>query len=357
VSEGSNPSPVARPVVAFATLGLLAILIVPLGPAQAAPNSLFFKETGHTVAGPLLDYWRGNGQVNLLGYPIAPPMPQADGSTLQYFERARLEQQANGAVKPGLLGSELTSGHSFAKVAAFKNRSDSVYFVQSGHSLSRRFLAYWQANGGLTRFGYPLSEPDDATGKVVQWFERARFEWDAKQEKVNLGLLGLERLYPEQHPVLFSRVVAAAAPAQKVAQPARPTPTSRGGERPTAKWEADPAAIGMSWSGWCTYFDTDWSTLIRLNKGWGNLPADYRGSGMYAALPEDITEKYRLYGHTVRISYGGKHVDAQLVDVIAYRDIASVRRKGIVVDLSRQVFAQLAPLSKGMLQLTVEVLP
>lgn len=55
-------------------------------------------------------------------------------------------------------------------------------FAATGHSLGGAFGAFWARHGGLARFGYPLTEeliePEAASGRprVVQYFERARFE-------------------------------------------------------------------------------------------------------------------------------------------------------------------------------------
>jgi hypothetical protein len=55
-------------------------------------------------------------------------------------------------------------------------------FAATGHSLDGAFRAFWEANGGLSRFGYPLTEeliePEPGSGRprTVQYFERARFE-------------------------------------------------------------------------------------------------------------------------------------------------------------------------------------
>jgi FtsP/CotA-like multicopper oxidase with cupredoxin domain len=55
-------------------------------------------------------------------------------------------------------------------------------FVETGKTVSGRFLEYWTANGGLTQQGFPLSEPfqekSDLDGKTyqVQYFERSVFE-------------------------------------------------------------------------------------------------------------------------------------------------------------------------------------
>jgi hypothetical protein len=54
-------------------------------------------------------------------------------------------------------------------------------FAATGHSLGGAFRRFWAANGGLPRFGYPLTEeliePEPGTGKprTVQYFERAKF--------------------------------------------------------------------------------------------------------------------------------------------------------------------------------------
>jgi hypothetical protein len=81
-----------------------------------------------------------------------------------------------------------------------KAAGDSLYFPQTGHVISGNFLEYWQNNGGLTVFGYPITdaaiEPDTETGNayLTQWFERNSFqlhpEFTGTQYEVLLGLLG-----------------------------------------------------------------------------------------------------------------------------------------------------------------------
>ena len=65
---------------------------------------------------------------------------------------------------------------------------------------STRFDRYWQQHGGLPLFGYAITperierSPTDGKEYVVQWFERARFEWHPEyagtEAEVLLGLLG-----------------------------------------------------------------------------------------------------------------------------------------------------------------------
>lgn len=74
------------------------------------------------------------------------------------------------------------------------------YFPVTGHRVGGAFLTYWNANGGLSQFGLPitpiLTEPEFGSGRprLVQYFERNRFEYfpelaDANY-RVQLGRLG-----------------------------------------------------------------------------------------------------------------------------------------------------------------------
>lgn len=84
------------------------------------------------------------------------------------------------------------------------------YFPETGHWLAHGFKAFWEAHGGLPIFGYPISEEyrdervtcelpncrDRGKPHVVQYFERARFEWHPgvapEDFDVLLGRVGAE---------------------------------------------------------------------------------------------------------------------------------------------------------------------
>ena len=72
----------------------------------------------------------------------------------------------------------------------------SIYFPETGHAISGRFLTFWQNDGGLPVFGYPLTDELTENGQTVQYFERQRFEYHPELEGtpyvVELGLTGLE---------------------------------------------------------------------------------------------------------------------------------------------------------------------
>jgi hypothetical protein len=78
-----------------------------------------------------------------------------------------------------------------------------VTFPETGKTVCDRFLAYWQANGGLAQQGLPLTDPfvevnpTDGKPYLTQYFERARFEAHPENQPpydVLLGLLGREQL-------------------------------------------------------------------------------------------------------------------------------------------------------------------
>jgi len=69
-------------------------------------------------------------------------------------------------------------------------------FDQTDQVVTGQFLIFWQANGGLLAFGYPISPVLLEQGYQVQYFERQRFEYHPEeagtQYEVQLGLLGTE---------------------------------------------------------------------------------------------------------------------------------------------------------------------
>ena len=79
-------------------------------------------------------------------------------------------------------------------------------FDATHQCISGRFLQYWQQNGGLPVFGYPIGDAQPArnadTGQsyLTQAFERNRFELhpeNAAPYDVLLGRLGPDRLVQE----------------------------------------------------------------------------------------------------------------------------------------------------------------
>ena len=170
--------------------------------------------SGFRVSGRFTDFWRTYGGLPTFGYAISGERQEinpTDGQPyiVQWFERARFEWHPENSaphnVLLGLLGEQVTAGRAFPAVPAFASTPDRWYVPATGHSLSGRFLQYWQATGGLALYGYPISEPFTETnatdGKpyTVQYFERARFELHPENKPpydVLLGLLGRQLYAP-----------------------------------------------------------------------------------------------------------------------------------------------------------------
>ncbi|MFL5732013.1 MAG: GH39 family glycosyl hydrolase [Chloroflexia bacterium] len=181
----------------------------------------FYPETGQTLAPQFVSYFDRNGGLPLFGYPITETRREG-GYLVQWTQRERLEWHPENAgtayeVLLGLLGRELTGdlrGPEFNRQPAVSSRQEATvvkgdcqpptadcrlpiaYFPETGHTLAEPFASYWQRNGGLAVFGYPISEPfSDDMGLRVQWFERARFEYHPELPPafvVSLGLVGVE---------------------------------------------------------------------------------------------------------------------------------------------------------------------
>jgi hypothetical protein len=182
-----------------------------------------FPETGFRACDRILEYWEQNGGLPVFGYPIGPQQGVTiEGKIFQAqeFERNRLELHPENPrpydVLLGRLGAEVLvrqgrDWQQFPKLGAAPGGC--LYFAETGHSLCEPFLSYWRSKGlefdgraglsqgeNLALFGLPLSEPQserlsDGNTYIVQWFERARFEYHPQNPdpyKVLLGLLGVE---------------------------------------------------------------------------------------------------------------------------------------------------------------------
>ncbi len=112
----------------------------------------------------------------------------------------------------------------------------------------------------------------------------------------------------------------------------------------------------MSFRGEATWFSaaaygTTWEHIISLNKGWGNLPQDFVGAGLYAAAPADL----KLYGRTARVTRGHRSVFVQFIDEIAAADVPYVRSKGIVIDLGQESYEALGQDNGGRYEVSLDV--
>lgn len=192
---------------------------------QGSGDSYIFKETGITVSGAFWTAWKGSRSYEeslyINGLPITAlrdEVSPTDGKTYraQWFERARFESHPQNAppndVLLGLLGVAAAQGRQTeAAFKAIANPGGGLqWFSQTGHTLGdnseggKAIAAFWTRLGGLSQFGYPLSQPfrerskDDGKTYLVQYFERQRFEYHPENRgtrfEVLLGRLGAEQV-------------------------------------------------------------------------------------------------------------------------------------------------------------------
>ncbi len=156
-------------------------------------GSQTFPETGKSVTGIFLDYWKGHGGLPQQGYPISGMMMEVSdlngkSYTVQYFERAVFEMHPENQSPFNVLLSQLGTYQYKRKYPngapdqQANTSPNTVTFPETGKKVGGVFLDYWHSHGGLIQQGYPISEEftvvSDLNGKPykVQYFERAVFE-------------------------------------------------------------------------------------------------------------------------------------------------------------------------------------
>jgi hypothetical protein len=181
---------------------VLCLLAVSWVSVQAQTiDSRYFSETGHNVSGDFLVFYESNpNAIFLYGYPITEQFTSRDGKTVQYFQRARFELHAElpagQRVLLTTLGRETFVSTGPVDVAgAFACRA----YSETGHSVCFTFLEFFDAYGGVAQFGYPISSFEYHEDRIVQYFEKARLEWQPwRPEGQRVVVADLGRAYFDQ---------------------------------------------------------------------------------------------------------------------------------------------------------------
>jgi len=176
---------------------IFIVLLSTWAPAQAqSTDSLFFPETGHSIKGGFLLFYKSAKDPQLVyGYPITEQMTSRDGKTVQYFQRARFELTSTQTVQLSPLGTFTYQRKSPMTI----NNPNACQVYPTGYPVCLTFLDFYKANGGPTQFGNPISPFESSEGLIVQYFEAARFEWRADRpadQRVVISELG--RIYFDQ---------------------------------------------------------------------------------------------------------------------------------------------------------------
>jgi len=184
----------------IALIAAICLFFMSWGSVQAQSNEVeYFAQTGHYVRGDFLRYYQSVSNPTLLfGYPLTEQFTSKDGKAVQYFQRARFERSTDPgqSVKLTPLGSET---YSPGRQLVINNALACRTFTETGYAVCFTFLEFFEENGGVARFGYPISPFEFRNNQIVQYFENARFEWrPGLPEGQRIGLTDLGRIYFDQ---------------------------------------------------------------------------------------------------------------------------------------------------------------
>ncbi len=95
-----------------------------------------------------------------------------------------------------LLSGALVSSAAPISAPSVRAQSEGRLYPQTGYTLAPEFIPFYDANGGIPLFGYPVTEAYTEGGYLIQWTERQRLEWHPENAgtpyEVQIGLLGNE---------------------------------------------------------------------------------------------------------------------------------------------------------------------
>ncbi len=187
---------------AFAFIAATCLLSASWGSVRAqAEDSKYFSETGHNVKGEFFKFYSSNPNATFLyGYPITEEFTSKDGNTVQYFQRARFEFHRN---LPEGQRIQLSTLGQFTYISTgplnVANSFACRLYTETGFSVCFAFLEFFDEYGGVAQFGYPISGFEYHENKIVQYFQKARLEWQpwmAEGQRVVVSDLG--RMYFEK---------------------------------------------------------------------------------------------------------------------------------------------------------------
>jgi hypothetical protein len=318
------------------------------------------------------------------------------------------------------LSTAPASGPTTAEAASTgTSSSNSIYYRQTGHYIKDAFLNYWLMNGGLTLYGYPITEETQIDGVPVQYFQRARFEYHPDSSRpwhvdlaavgslvtqgrefgtVNAQQAGSGRTYfaQTQHTMggafaaywnnhggvaIFgypiseemqengmtvqyferARFELAAHGRVQLGQLGvellnRQMAQATPGIDASVEQPVTRPGYQMSFHGEATWFSPHY-----MGTSWERIIALNKKWGN---LPDNFVGRglyaaapadLGLYGRMARVTRGNYSVNVQFVDVIADKDIPYVRSRGIVIDLGEEVYRALGPDRGGRYEASFDV--
>jgi hypothetical protein len=182
---------------------LTSVLVaVPTPVLAQGTSSQYFADTGHNVSGDFWFYYQSISAAQFVfGSPITEQFTdKTSGRLIQYFQRARFEYFPENApgqrVQVASLGEYVYQRVPNSGAVDISSPIGCRLYAETGFSVCYAFLEFFDKNGGETIFGQPKSSFVFYNGRIVQYFERARFEWYPEYpEGQRVVLAELGRIY------------------------------------------------------------------------------------------------------------------------------------------------------------------
>ena len=168
-------------------------------------SHVWVSETGHSIRGYMLDYWRALGSSSMYGNPVSEPFPARNGFYSQAFESSVFQfrpeylwtETPSVTLMP--IGKEILENRSGdvrrdgkrqggggdrrtpawrsygtdSGVAQRASERGDIFDAESGHSITGEFKDWYGNMDGEWFLGRPLSQPVVERGVVAQYFEGA----------------------------------------------------------------------------------------------------------------------------------------------------------------------------------------
>lgn len=312
---GARKRQMRRALITTVIMLLTAVMAPPVFQLPAAsanhwspPGTVYLPQTGHTLDGVFLDFWRANAGIANFGYPITPEH-EFRGRVVQYLTYARFEywpDDPNGElVHLGNIGEELCPS-TVPRVPSPANDTDNQsqvlkevalmqrawlplderaadqpttatwrYAPDTRHSVANGFKAWWEATGE-SYLGNPLTEEYVLAGVTYQVFERGQLAW-TKEDGVWLVPLG--RILAEKYGISTEPVEAGAAPVYAESLFVPPTHADATGAPPPPPGEAKSLVVSLGQQKMWAYEGemVVLSTLVSTGRpGFDTPPGSYR---------------------------------------------------------------------------------
>lgn len=253
----------------------------------------------------------------VFGYPISEQITSKDGKTVQYFQRARFELRND---LPENQRIQLTPVGQALYRPADQLKLDNISgcdLYPTGYPVCLAFLDFYKANGGTAQFGNPISPFEFHENLIVQYFERARFEWRAdRPEGQRVVLTDLGRHYFDglgEDPALLKPVRPLDATINPIlaikayAFVSKPLTGATGQQTIYVIVQSQTLQSVSNATGKVTIHWPDGRTedyfFTTNQSGLGSVTANFADQKQGELVPIDITVVYRGLGSTTRTSF------------------------------------------------------